>query len=53
MEFGINTFYVLSLLFFCFVLFFVFGYGVQQLNVGSRFLDEGLNLGCRSENIIF
>lgn len=34
----------------CLFLFFVSGRVVQQLNVESQTLDQGLKLGCRSES---
>lgn len=34
----------------CIALFFSFGRGVQWLDVGSRFPDQGLNLACGGES---
>ena len=35
---------------FCFLYFFFFGCRTQGLDVGSQFLDQGLNLGCSNES---
>ena len=35
------------------IIIIIFGPGMQWLDVGSQFPDQGLNLGCSSENARF